>query len=218
MTARMRQLIEALRELAAGARGDDNRQIVFSADPHHLAIRNAYNLVVGEIPGAVMKGDGQLLNVGRSDINWAPWEPQVGDNDESLTMLAAATTLRRGAGKDFLVFGRMLPPAPADEIKTMRCQYESRDHQIPAIFQAAWQSPDRRFGLVLANWTRERQAVRLSDPRLGRSGLLHVATRGAESKSYDVGGDALTIQLPPSSCALLEAGTWPANVLPSPIT
>jgi hypothetical protein len=39
MTAHMCQLIEALRELAAGARGDDNRQIVFSADPHHLAIR-----------------------------------------------------------------------------------------------------------------------------------------------------------------------------------
>ena len=152
-----------------------------------------------------MKGDGQLLNAGGSEINWAPWEPQVGDNDEALTLLAAATALRRQAGKDFLVFGRMLPPAPIEAIKTMRWQYEGRDHQVPAIFHAAWQSPRQRFGLVLANWTREWQEARVLDPRLGRSDALHLAAGRVESTPYAVTGVPLTLHLPPLSCALLES-------------
>ncbi|MBZ0293546.1 MAG: DUF6259 domain-containing protein, partial [Anaerolineae bacterium] len=81
------------------------------ADPHHLAIKNAFNLVVGEIPGAVLKGDGSLLNKDNPGINWAPWEPQMGDNEESLSMLQSTTAMRRGPGKDYLVFGRMQSPA-----------------------------------------------------------------------------------------------------------
>jgi hypothetical protein len=175
------------------------------ADPHHLAIRNAFNLIVGEIPGAVMTGDGRLLNVDSPGINWAPWEPQVGDNDEALTMLASATALRRGPGKDFLVYGRMLSPAPINSIQLMRWQYEGRDHQVPAIFHAAWQSPDQRFGLVLANWTKEWQDVAVSDARLGTNGVWHLATRRVESKSYDNTDESLALRLPPLSCALLEA-------------
>ena len=45
-------------------------------EPYHMPIRNAYNLVVGEIPRAVMKGDGKLLN--KDTFNWAPWEGERG--------------------------------------------------------------------------------------------------------------------------------------------
>src|SRR6185436_3831780 len=95
--------------------------------------------------------------------------------DESLAMLAAATALRRGPGKDCLVYGRMQRPAALEGVRTMNWQFERRDHHVPAVFHAAWQAPDGRLGLALANWTAEAQTLTVNDPRLGESAMLHVA-------------------------------------------
>ncbi|MBI2503445.1 MAG: hypothetical protein HYW07_09490, partial [Candidatus Latescibacteria bacterium] len=117
-------------------------------EPYHLPIRNAYNLVIGQIPGAVMKGDGQLLNL--DTMNWAPWDPQVGSDEDAVELLRRTIALRRGPAHDFLVYGRMLAPATVNGIQTLRWQHGGHDHQLPALFHAAWQAPDGRFGLVLA--------------------------------------------------------------------
>ena len=77
-------------------------------EPFSLTIRNALNGVLGEIPGGVMTGDGTLLN--RETFNWAAWEPKVGDNDDALEVIRTVTAMRRGPGRDFLVFGRMQRP------------------------------------------------------------------------------------------------------------
>jgi hypothetical protein len=172
-------------------------------EPYHLPIRNAYNLVIGEIPGAVMKGDGELLNW--DTMNWAPWKPQVGDNDDALSMLRSATVLRRGVAKDFLVYGRMLSPAQVENIEIMRWQYGGHDHQIPSVFHAAWKAPDGRFGVVLANWTGEQQEVDVSDTRLGREVIQHTSSRCLETNVHLVKGDSLAIRLSPLSCTLIES-------------
>jgi hypothetical protein len=172
-------------------------------EPYHMPTRNAYNLVVGEIPGAVMKGDGKLLN--KDTGNWAPWIPEVGDNNDSLAMLATASALRRGPARDFLVFGRMLAPARIEGIKTMRWQDGGKDHQIPAIFDGAWRAPDGRIGLVLANWTTGIQKVTVADPRLSGEVRQYVSADG-QIKSCTRAGEAgpLEIAVPPLGCILLE--------------
>ena len=172
-------------------------------EPYHLPIRNAYNLVVGEIPGAVMKGDGKLLNW--DTTNWGPWEPDVGDNDDALEMLRTGTALRRGPGRDFLVYGRMLAPARVEGIQTVRWQHGGGDHQIPAVFHAAWQNPAGGLGFVLANWTGEEQTVEVCDPRLGKKGIQHLSAQVVESKAHSFTGGRLALTLPPLSCTLLEA-------------
>ena len=175
-------------------------------EPYHLPIRNAYNLVVGEIPGAVMKGDGKLLNW--DTMNWAPWAPDVGDNDDALQMLHAATALRRGAARDFLVYGRMLSPARIEGIQTVRWQHNGLDHRIPAVFHAAWQSPAGRIGLVLANWTGEEQSVDVCDPRLGEEVVLHVSTGPLASETLSLTGESTVLSLPPLSAVLLESHVY----------
>lgn len=171
-------------------------------EPYHMPIRNAYNLVVGEIPGGVLKGDGRLLN--KDTMNWAPWEPQVGNNDDALQMLTAAIALRRSKGKDFLVYGRMLRPANVQNIKVIRWQEGGYDHQIPAVFHNAWQAPNGQVGLVLANWTTETQEVRIMDDRLGDKALEFISSGDLRSKVlFNVNG-SFRIALPGLSCALLE--------------
>jgi hypothetical protein len=176
-------------------------------EPHHLPIRNAYNWVIGEIPGAVLKGDGRLLN--NDTFNWAPWEPHIGDEDQSVAMLRAATALRRGAARDYLVFGRMQAPAAVDGIREMRWQHGGRDHRIPAVFHAAWSAPGGRFAVALANWTSEPQAVSLREARLGGQAALTVSAQSIESRSLAVQSGQVELVLPALSCALVE-GALPA--------
>ena len=170
--------------------------------PYHLPIRNAYNLVVGEIPGAVMKGDGRLLN--KDTGNWAPWEPQIGSNEDALQILKAATALRRGKGKDFLVYGRMLRPADVQNIEIIRWQEGNQEHHIPAVFHAAWQAPDERVGIVLANWTTETQKVCVVDDRLGDGVLASVSADSLDSEVLSSTNGSLMITLPKLSFILLE--------------
>ena len=174
-------------------------------EPYHLPIRNAYNLVVGEIPGAVMKSDGTLLNLDTTD--WAPWDIEVGSNDDAVEMLAATAALRRGPAADFLVYGRMMQPAQVGEIRTMRWLHDGKDHQIPAVFHAAWQAPDGRLGLVLANWTTETQEITVSDSRLGPTVTQHGSARNLDPQSHQTSNGKLSVTLPALSCTLLDTAT-----------
>jgi hypothetical protein len=171
-------------------------------EPYHLPIRNAANCVFGEIPGAVMIGDGTLLN--KDTMNWAPWEPKVGSDDDAVEMIRTVTALRRGPGKDFLVFGRMLRPAAVAGIQTIEWTHGKRTHRIPAVFQTTWQAPDGRVGVVLANWTSQDQAVSVTDPRLAGTLALHVSGRELISAGVPGAADSVRLVLPPLSCAVVE--------------
>jgi hypothetical protein len=177
-------------------------------EPYHLQIRNAANCVWGGIPGGVLTGDGTLLN--RDTSNWAPWKPKVGNADDALEMIRTVTALRRGPGKDFLVFGRMLKPATLDGVRLVEWTHEGRQHQVPAVFHAAWQAPDGRLGIVLANWTTDEQEVILEHPRLsatkaGEAVVAHESARQLVRRSLPGIEGQRNVTLPPLACALVEA-------------
>lgn len=172
-------------------------------EPYHLPIRNAYNCVLGEIPGAVMTGDGTLLN--KDTFNWAPWQPKVGNDDHALEVIRTTTALRRGPGRDFLVYGRMQRPAPVEGVRIVTWERGGRVFRVPAVFDAAWQSPDGRLGVVLANWTEKRRRVQVADARLGGKVTVHTSARKLTRRSAVVTEGCVTITLPPHSCVLVEA-------------
>ncbi|MCL5998183.1 MAG: DUF6259 domain-containing protein [Chloroflexi bacterium] len=174
-------------------------------EPYHLAIRNAVNCVLGGIPGGVLTGDGTLLD--KDTNNWAPWLPRLENSANAFEMIRTVTALRRGAGKDFLVYGRMLRPAQTGGIPTIEWQYNGRTNRIPAIFHSAWHAPDGRIGIVLANWTAEPHTVSIQDDRLhaGDGGIwLSVSGRSMESSTIDSPSRSVSLTLPPLSCALLR--------------
>jgi len=169
-------------------------------EPHSLPIRTAWLGVWGEIPGAVITGDGTLLN--RDTFNWAPWEPKVGNNDHALEMIRVVTAMRRGHGRDFLVYGRMLRPASV-ECDTVAWETDGRSHAVPALAHAAWQAPDGRTAMALANWTAEERRVAVSDARLGDGVTMHVCARESASLQCDTQRGRLEVTLPALSCAIV---------------
>jgi len=170
-------------------------------EPYALPIRNAWNLVWGEIPGAVMTGDGTLLN--RETFNWAEWEPRVGSDEDSLEMIRTATAMRRGAGRDFLVYGRMQRSAEVD-CEVLRWEHDGRRYEVPAVAHAAWGAPDGRHGVILANWTDEARDATLSDGRLGETVLLHACGRGSGTEEAEMDGGTLMVSVPALGCVLVE--------------
>jgi hypothetical protein len=149
-----------------------------------------------------MIGDGTLLN--KDTMNWAPWEPKVGSDDDAVEMIRTVTALRRGPGKDFLVYGRMLRPATVAGIPTIEWTHGKRTHRIPAVFHAAWQAPDGRVGIVLANWTDQEQVIGVSDSQLDGSLMLHISGRELTSRDVPDAAGGIRITLPPLSCAVVE--------------
>ena len=171
-------------------------------EPYHMPIRTACNLVTGEIPGGILTPDGSLLN--RDTFAWGPWSPPIGKNDDSLAMLGSAVALRRGRGRDYLVFGRMLKPSPIEGIEIIHWENGRQVNDISAVVHAAWQSPTGRFAVVLANWAGDTQVITMNDSRLGTRVEESISATDVKTALRRVDGGMLSVKLPPLSCALIE--------------
>ena len=173
-------------------------------EPHHLETRNACNAVLGELPGAVMTGDGSLLN--KDTGNWAPWMPKVGNDAAAVEMIRTVLALRRGPGRNYLTLGRMLRPATVDGVETITWENNARMNRLPAVFDAAWQAPDGRTGIVLANWTSRPRTVSLTDDRLGRAWTEHRSGKTLTTRRHTRPRTStrIDITIPAFGCTLLN--------------
>ena len=173
-------------------------------EPYALPIRNAWNGVLGEITGAVLTGDGTLLN--RETFNWADWEPKVGSDNDSLEMIRTMTQLRRGAARDFLVYGRMQRPAKVTGVQTVEWDHNGRHYAVPAVTHAAWQAPDGHHGIVLANWTTEDWEATIVDGRLGAKVVTHTCGRTQQEWPQATNGaSGVTVTVPALGCVLVAS-------------
>ena len=175
----------------------------FGPEPYHLQIKNATNFILGGIPGGVLTGDGTLLD--KDTSNWALWEPKEGNSEDALMMMRGALAVRRGPGKDFLVFGRMLRPAEVDGIGRVMWTCKGKEHNYASVFHSAWQSQDGRHAVILANWTKESRRVTVHDNRFNAAGDYKVFT-GAEMITEEVlrgVNDELCVLIPPLGCVMI---------------
>ena len=175
----------------------------FGPEPYHLVIKNATNFILGGIPGGVLTGDGALLD--KDTSNWALWEPKAGNSEDALLMMRNALAVRRGLGKDFLVFGRMLRPADVEGIERVTWAFEGKKHDYAAVFHSAWRSPDGKHAVMLANWTKENRTVFVHDNRFDAAceciAILNEDT--AKRLPYDSNGQ-LRIMIPSLSCVMIR--------------
>ena len=105
---------------------------------------------------------------------WSFWEPELGDNTQTISMIKNATALRRGNGKPYLVYGKMQSPSQINDIETIHWKCGDYYNEAPAIFHSAWTSQEGKFAIVLANWTDSSRKVTVSDSRLGYTKVVTV--------------------------------------------
>ena len=175
----------------------------FGPEPYHLVIKNATNFILGGIPGGVMTGDGTLLD--KDTSNWALWEPKVGDSDDAFAVMRNTLSVRRNAGKEFLVFGRMMRPAEVTGIERVKWNYGERDNDYAAVFHSAWQSQDGRHAVILANWTKKEQRVKVRDARFDAERKLKLISQGEETSEESIANspDGMDVRVPALGCVMI---------------
>ncbi len=174
----------------------------WAPEPHHVALRNAWNIVIGEIPGGVLTPSGRLLD--RDTVNWAPWDQPVEDPAPGLAVLRNGLALRRGPARDLLVFGRMERTARVEGVATVRWRRRGRRHAIPAVVHRTWRDPLGTLAIALANWTGEAQSVVVDDPRFA-GGCRWIESADGRLQEREMPNGRVALRLLPHACGVLVA-------------
>src|SRR5260370_36450898 len=105
---------------------------------------------------------------------WARWDTPAGDQEGILALLRRAIALRRGVGRDYLVFGRLLRPIAVEGIRPVTWMCQGRVSTMPAVVHAHWQAPDGRTAVALANWSAEAQTIAVMGEAARAGANLHL--------------------------------------------
>jgi hypothetical protein len=186
-------------------------QSMFGAapNPYFLVLKFARAFVLGDVLGCHMGQGGRLQNWDPPRGTfwgepWMDWDRPAGDQDAAFAVLRNATALRRGMGKDFLLFGRMLRPLPVTNIPTKSWSLEGEANAVPAVEHATWQARDGRVAVALANWTDDEQIATVDLSTLEeREATLYLSTDGLIKEASVTTGQPVELSLPPHACALL---------------
>ena len=73
-----------------------------------------------------------------------------------------ATALRRGVGKEYLVYGKMIKPRPvACETVAMYKPGTGYRNDYPVVLSTAWQAPDGKVAQILASYRKQEETCTL---------------------------------------------------------
>lgn len=169
-------------------------------NPYWMQIKTAHSFVFGDILTAIMGPEGRLMNW--AGHPWALWSEPTGEQEQVITLLRRSIAMRRGIGRDFLVFGRLLRPFPIQGIKVVSWTSDDQLTSMPAVLHARWEAADGRIAISLANWTDQEQTIWLESPC---NGWLPKRCNLQGGKLQIIERDQLTtLTIPPLSVALVD--------------
>jgi len=173
-------------------------------NPYWMQIKTAHSFVFGDMLTAIMGPEGRLMNW--AGHPWARWDTPSGNQEAILALLRRAIAMRRGPGRDFLMFGRLLRPYPVQDVEQITWITEQGLISMPAVMHANWRSPDGRTAVALANWTEQEQIVQMGTSSEGL-GPRRYHMRGDAPRTVECARASWTpLFLPPLSVALVECG------------
>ena len=141
-----------------------------------------------------------LRDKGLIEFDWdQAWMRAVPDQAGILDWARRTNKFRAGVARDFLIYGRMMRPAPIFNI-TLRDFGWGKE---PLVQNATWQAQDGRIGIVLANCADQ-----------GESPRIELIGRGVRNIAFHIDGEtsrreielpaAVDLDLQPRSIALIE--------------
>ncbi len=107
-----------------------------SPDCHLLRVAHSY--LAGDLMTIVINQDGEIMwSWGQREFDYLP------EREPILKFIKSATEYRRGAGKDYLVFGRMIKPkkVTCEEVPMYNIKMKY-DTLYPAVLTTAWKGTD----------------------------------------------------------------------------
>lgn len=183
--------------------GNQNATSAFvdiARSPLNLHQRVAMSFVQGDLLTAILKGGGKLC------WEWGgAWDAQGPDHESVVTLMRNLNAWRKGAGKHFLLYGRMEKPwaFTGDHDIPM---ITPRDQQIHfrSVFTSRWSHKGQR-AQILVNYTPDPQEVTVQVPG-GRATITLVNAPGKTAgQPVAVGQNGeVKVSLPPLSAVMLR--------------
>ncbi|MDR3193841.1 MAG: DUF6259 domain-containing protein [Tannerella sp.] len=164
--------------------------------PRNLLQRLAYSFCAGDMLTVVLRGDGQMI------WDWGcPWEAPTPNQQETVDLIRHLTAWRRGAAKEFLVYGKMQKPLPfagaCDQpLYTKKSGYPVH---FGSVFTSHWELDGGRHGQLFVNYLPQEQEITLQAGRLPNA-RIHCAASDAEGQPFD--GDG-SVKIAPLEAVLI---------------
>ena len=157
--------------------------------------RMAHSALAGDLITFVINDKGQIVwSWGERDFSILP------DEDDALDFAAALTRARRGAGKDFLVYGRMTKPSKVTckELSLARRQTPEKPlEHYPAVLSERYIASDGRQAQFFVNYTKEPQTVTAA---FGEETAFLCGENGEKTQ---LGSGDVTFTLPPTAIRMV---------------
>jgi hypothetical protein len=168
--------------------------------PLNLLQRIAYSFTAGDLLSVVLKDKGEI------HWNWCEkWDVPPPDQASAKQLLARLNAWRTGAGKPFLVTGRMLKPYPVEGTRNIPLvlKWKGDIQNFPSVFTTRWRAPDGREAQVLVNYLPdEEQTVTVRLP--GRHRMRTLREPAVALGVFLPTAATPSIRIPPLSAVLLE--------------
>lgn len=120
-----------------------------SPDCHLLRVAHSY--LAGDLMTLVINQDGEIVwSWGERDFSILPERKPIID------FIKSATSYRRGIGKKYLVFGKMIKPANVKCELVAMYKPESESYtEYPAVLTTAWEAPDGSKAQFFASYRKQ---------------------------------------------------------------
>jgi hypothetical protein len=168
--------------------------------PLNLHQRVAMSFVQGDFLTAVLKGGGKLC------WEWGgSWDAVGPDHDSVATLMRNLNGWRRGAGKPYLIYGRMLKPY-AIQGDTEIPMFTPRNQKITfrSIFTSRW-TTGKTTAQIVVNYTPEPQSIAVStSPKPAGAPRVYTDPFGVPKVLAPDGDGRIPLTVPALSAVLLE--------------
>ncbi|NEW81603.1 MAG: hypothetical protein GZ094_04470 [Mariniphaga sp.] len=165
--------------------------------PMNFLQRLAYAFCAGDMLTVILRGNGDMI------WDWGTlWETETPNQDQVKQLVRNLNVWRTGAGKDFLVEGRMLKPLPFEGVTNvpMITKPGGRNINFPSVFTSNWQYGSDRKAQFFVNYLPQEQEIIIST-----AGLKNVKVfKSASDTQGELAGDKeLSLKITPLSTIMI---------------
>jgi hypothetical protein len=141
-----------------------------------------------------------LRDKGRIEYEWDQlWQRAVPDQQAITDWTQRATRLRNGIGRDYLIYGRMLPPWSVTNVTKRDFGYGKE----PLVQSGTWKAPDGNIGIVLANYADTGESPRVTLEGRGMKKVVIYNDDQMQTLDLEL-PTVLDIKMSPRSLGLIE--------------
>jgi hypothetical protein len=124
--------------------------------PLNFLQRLAYSFCAGDLMTIIIRDDGEMI------WDWGgSWSVPGPDREQTVRLIRNLSSWRQGAGKEYLIYGRMIKPLPVENRRKVPMITRPSGREIPfeSVFTSNWLLPDGRKAQLIVNYLPEKQTV-----------------------------------------------------------